>query len=535
MLRSAPALAEPDLFRTIQALPGVLTTSEFSTGLVIRGGNTDQNLILLDGVTVYNPSHLGGIFSNFIVDGVKEAELIKGAYNAEYGGRLSAVLNIISREGNQKKFEGKANLSLLSAQATLEGPFYKGAWVFSGRRTYFDKIFQNVPSIPPYYFYDVQSHVYSDLSPKDRISLSFYNGVDDLVFDTFGLSGRWGNRTLSSQYRRVFSEKLIGNFLLANSLFFTEFGLGGSNGLNSDNQIDDATLAANFSWFKSSSSTVKFGSQIKNLGFLYTNSFNDSLQFEINTKPKEFASYAKLKYSPSKKVILEPGLRLNFYSVYSDSLFPDLRFGMKYLLTEDRYLNFSVGNYHQFIATFQDDYNPTILDQWIAVDRTIAPAKSSQIVLGYEEYVSDLYKFQVEGYYKDIKNLFTFEESRATTDEAFSDTALSELVTPSNGYAYGLELFAQKMSGRLNGWLAYTFSVSRKSMNSIFYDKNEEYYNSWDRTHSFSALGNYQISQKWDMNWKLSLQSGQAYTPICLLYTSPSPRDRTRSRMPSSA
>ena len=518
MLRSAPALAEPDLFRTIQALPGVLTTSEFSTGLVIRGGNTDQNLILLDGVTVYNPSHLGGIFSNFIVDGVKEAELIKGAYNAEYGGRLSAVLNIISREGNQKKFEGKANLSLLSAQATLEGPFYKGAWVFSGRRTYFDKIFQDVPSIPPYYFYDVQSHVYSDLSQKDRISLSFYNGVDDLVFDTFGLSGRWGNRTLSAQYRRVFSEKLIGNFLLANSLFFTEFGLGGSNGLNSDNQIDDATLAANFSWFKSSSSTVRFGAQLKNLGFLYTNSFNDSLQFEINTKPKEFASYAKLKYSPSKKVILEPGFRLNFYSVYSDSLFPDLRFGMKYLLTEDRYINFSVGNYHQFIATFQDDYNPTILDQWIAVDRTIAPAKSSQIVLGYEEYVSDLYKLQVEGYYKDIKNLFTFEESRATTDEAFSDTALSELVTPSNGYAYGLELFAQKMSGRLSGWLAYTFSVSRKSMNSIFYDKNEEYYNSWDRTHSFSALGNYQISQKWGMNWKLSLQSGQAYTPIIGYY-----------------
>ena len=518
MLRSAPALAEPDLFRTIQALPGVLTTSEFSTGLVIRGGNTDQNLILLDGVTVYNPSHLGGIFSNFIVDGVKEAELIKGAYNAEYGGRLSAVLNIISREGNKKKIEGKANLSLLSAQATLEGPFYKGAWVFSGRRTYFDKIFQNVPSIPPYYFYDIQSHVYSDITPKDRISLSFYNGVDDLLFETFGLAGRWGNNTLSAQYRRVFSEKLIGNFLYANSLFFTEFGLGGSAGLNSDNQIDDATVAANFSWFRSSGSTVKFGAQLKNLGFLYTNTFGDSLQFKIETKPKEFASYAKFKYSPSEKFILEPGVRVNLYNVYSDSIFPDLRFGMKYLLTDDRYINFSVGNYHQFIATFQDDYNPTILDQWIAVDNTVAPAKSSQIVLGYEEYIKDLYKLQVEGYYKDIKNLFTFEETRATTDEAVSDSALSDIVTPSNGYAYGLELFAQKMSGRLSGWLAYTFSVSRKSMNSIFYDKNEEYYNSWDRTHSFSALGNYQISQKWDMNWKLSLQSGQAYTPIIGYY-----------------
>ena len=518
MMKAAPALAEPDLFRTIQALPGVLTTSEFSTGLVIRGGNTDQNLILLDGVTVYNPSHLGGIFSNFIVDGVKEAELIKGAYNAEYGGRLSAVLNIISREGNQKKFEGKANLSLLSAQATIEGPFYKGAWVFSGRRTYFDKIFQNVPTIPPYYFYDIQSHIYTDLTSKDRLSLSFYNGVDDLLFDTFGLAGRWGNRTVSAQYRRVFSEKLIGNFLYANSLFFTEFGLGGSNGLVSDNQIDDATVAANFSWFKSSMSTIKFGAQMKTLGFLYTNSFNDSLQFEINTKPKEFATYAKLKYSASEKLILEPGLRINLYDVYSDSIFPDLRFGMKYLLNDNRYLNFSVGNYHQFIATFQDDYNPNILDQWIAVDNSVSPAKSSQIVLGYEEYIKDLFKIQVEGYYKDIKNLFTFEESRATTDEAISDSVLSDIVTPSDGYAYGLELFAQKMSGKLSGWLAYTFSVSRKSMNSIFYEKEEEYYNSWDRTHSFSALGNYIFNNKWDMNWKLSLQSGQAYTPIIGYY-----------------
>jgi len=518
MMKAAPALAEPDLFRTIQALPGVLTTSEFSTGLVIRGGNTDQNLILLDGVTVYNPSHLGGIFSNFIVDGVKEAELIKGAYNAEYGGRLSAVLNIISREGNQKKFEGKANLSLLSAQATIEGPFYKGAWVFSGRRTYFDKIFQNVPTIPPYYFYDIQSHIYTDLTSKDRLSLSFYNGVDDLLFDTFGLTGRWGNRTVSAQYRRVFSEKLIGNFLYANSLFFTEFGLGGSNGLVSDNQIDDATVSANFSWFKSSESTLKFGAQIKNLGFLYTNSFNDSLQFEINTKPKEFATYAKLKYSASEKLILEPGLRINLYDVYSDSIFPDLRFGMKYLLNDNRYLNFSVGNYHQFIATFQDDYNPNILDQWIAVDNSVSPAKSSQIVLGYEEYIKDLYKIQVEGYYKDIKNLFTFEDTRATTDEAISDSVLSDIVTPSDGYAYGLELFAQKMSGRLSGWLAYTLSVSRKSMNSIFYEKEEEYYNSWDRTHSFSALGNYIFNNKWDMNWKLSLQSGQAYTPIIGYY-----------------
>ena len=524
MMKAAPALAEPDLFRTIQALPGVLTTSEFSTGLVIRGGNTDQNLIMLDGITVYNPSHLGGVFSNFIVDGVKEAELIKGAYNAEYGGRLSAVLNVISREGNKNEFKGKANLSLLSAQTTLEGPFYKGAWVLSGRRTYFDLVLPKVlpdninENIPPYYFYDIQSHVFSDITSKDRISLSYYSGIDDLLFDTFGLDGQWGNNTVSGHYRRVFSERLVGNILIANSRFFTEFGLGGDNGLVSYNEIDDKTLSADFSWFKTSNSTLKFGAQLKKLGFEYTNKFQDSTQFQIKTDPLEFAQYIKLKYKPNDLFIIEPGLRLNLYNVYPDSLFPDLRLGLKYIITDNRYLNFSVGNYHQFISTFQDDFNPSILDNWIAADTSVSPGKSMQVVLGYEEYIKNMYKIQVEGYYKDLKNLLTYEEKRSTTDAQVSDESLANIVTPADGYAYGLELFGQKMSGKLSGWVAYTYSVSRKIMNSIYEDGEQEYYTNWDRTHAFSVLGNYQFNKKWETNWRFALQSGQAYTPIMGYY-----------------
>ena len=524
MMKAAPALAEPDLFRTIQSLPGVLTTSEFSTGLVIRGGNTDQNLIMLDGITVYNPSHLGGVFSNFIVDGVKEAELIKGAYNAEYGGRLSAVLNVISREGNKNKFKGKVNLSLLSAQTTLEGPFYKGAWVLSGRRTYFDLVLPKVlpdninENIPPYYFYDIQSHVFSDITSKDRISLSYYSGIDDLLFDTFGLNGRWGNNTVSGHYRRVFSERLVGNILIANSRFFTEFGLGGDNGLVSYNEIDDKTLSADFSWFKSSNSTLKFGAQLKKLGFEYTNKFQDSTQFQIKTEPLEFAQYIKLKYKSNNLFIIEPGLRLNLYDVYPDSLFPDLRLGLKYIITDNRYLNFSVGNYHQFISTFQDDFNPSILDNWIAADTSVSPGKSMQVVLGYEEYIKNMYKIQIEGYYKDLKNLLTYEEKRSTTDAQVSDESLANIVTPADGYAYGLELFGQKMSGKLSGWVAYTYSVSRKIMNSIYADGEQEYYTNWDRTHAFSVLGNYQFNKKWETNWRFALQSGQAYTPIMGYY-----------------
>ena len=523
MMKAAPALAEPDLFRTIQALPGVLMTSEYSTGLVIRGGNTDQNLIMLDGITVYNPSHLGGVFSNFIVDGVKEAELIKGAYNAEYGGRLSAVLNVISREGNKNEFRGKANLSLLSAQTTLEGPFYKGAWVLSGRRTYFDlvlpKVLPNIAdNIPPYYFYDIQSHIFSDISAKDRISLSYYSGIDNIIFDTFGLDGRWGNNTVSAHYRRVFNERLVGNFLIANSQFFTRFGLGGSGGLVSDNGIDDRTLSGDFSWFKSSESTFKFGIQQKMLGFEYINKFQDSTQFKIKTSPVELASYVKMKYDHNNLFIIEPGVRINYYNVYPDSLYPDLRLGLKYLLTDDRYINFSVGNYHQFISTFQDDFNPAILDNWIAADESVAPGKSVQVVLGYEEYIRNIYKIQVEGYYKDLKNLLTYEEKRSTTDAEISDESLAEIVTPADGYAYGFELFGQKMTGKLSGWLAYTFSVSRKIMNSIYAKGEQEYYTNWDRTHAFSALGNYQFNKKWEMNWRLALQSGQAFTPILGYY-----------------
>ena len=525
ILKAAPALAEPDLFRTIQALPGVLTTSEFSTGLVIRGGNTDQNLILLDGITVYNPSHLGGVFSNFIVDGVKEANLIKGGYSAEYGGRLSAVLNVLSREGNRNKFDGKVSVSLLSTQTTLEGPSYNGAWLISARRTYFDQIFKNNPNIPPYYFYDFQGHVFSDLSPKDRISLSFYSGLDDFSFGDLGLTSDWGNNTISLSYRRLFSEKTVGNFLLASSQFFTNFGLGGEDGLNNENLIDDKTFSANLSYFQSKDFEWRYGLQVKQLGIKYLSTFGDSVSFDISENPVEGAGYAKLKWKTGLRMVIEPGVRYNYYSVYADEPYIDLRLRMKYLLTDDRYINFSVGNYHQFIETMQDDFNPPILDNWLAVDESVEPASAVQIVFGYEEYFRDVYRVQIETYYKDIKNMLTYEELRSTTDAEVSSEKVRDTFTPSNGYAYGLELFGQKTLGKLTGWIGYAYSVSRKMMNSVYTESEEEYYTNWDRTHSVSVLGNYMKNEKCEFNVKWAWQSGQAYTPILGYYLEKFPGD----------
>ena len=168
-LRNIPQVAEADLFRSLQSLPGVLTQNDFSTGLVIRGGNTDQNLILLDGITVYNPSHVGGVFSHFILDAIKEVDLQKGAYNAEYGGRLSAVLKVTSREGNSKKINSSISMSALSGQAVLEGPINNGAWIIAGRRTYFDQIFKGTDFYFPYFFYDLQGHIYQDITKNQRL------------------------------------------------------------------------------------------------------------------------------------------------------------------------------------------------------------------------------------------------------------------------------------------------------------------------------------------------------------------------------
>ena len=183
------------------------------------------------------------------------------------------------------------------------------------------------------------------------------------------------------------------------------------------------------------------------------------------------------------------------------------------------------GNYHQFIETIQDDFNPPLLDNWLAVDESVDPASAQQYILGYEEYFQDTYKLQIEGYYKDIQNMLTYEEFRSSTDADVSDENVRDTFTPSDGYAYGLELFGQKMVGKLTGWIGYTYSVSRKIMDSQYSDGTEEYYTNWDRAHALSILGSYVKNDKWDINFKWSWQSGQAYTPILGYYLEKTPGD----------
>ena len=279
------------------------------------------------------------------------------------------------------------------------------------------------------------------------------------------------------------------------------------------------------SYFQSKDFEWRYGLQVKQLGIKYRTTFEDEVSFDIKEDPIEGAAYAKLKWKPNLRMVVEPGLRYNFYSVYADKPFIDLRLGTKYLLTDDRYLNFAFGNYHQFIETIQDDFNPPLLDNWLAVDESVDPASAQQYILGYEEYFQDTYKLQIEGYYKDIQNMLTYEEFRSSTDADVSDENVRDTFTPSDGYAYGLELFGQKMVGKLTGWVAYTYSVSRKIMDSQYSDGTEEYYTNWDRAHALSILGSYVKNDKWDINFKWAWQSGQAFTPILGYYLEKTPGD----------
>lgn len=515
-LKNVPQIAEPDLFRTLQSLPGVLTDNDFSTGLIVRGGNSDQNLILLDGITVYNPSHLGGVFSNFILDAVKEADFKKGGFNAEYGGRLSSVLNVKSREGNQNSIDGKASVSLLAAQTTIEGPINNGAWLISARRTYFDKLFENTDFFFPYYFYDVQSHIFQNIGENNKISLSWYLGEDNVYnWEELALEALWKNNTFSINYMHMFNEQLKAEFLLAKSRFdiILGFATNASEGIIEEDFIDDLTFKNSWTYYIDQKTKLNFGLEYKDLDFTYNATDRGDTLFFTNQEPTDIALFIKIKKSLFNKLVVEAGIRPNYYSASNDKWFIDPRLNLKYSLNPNRSINFSIGKYHQFIGTFQDDYNPKILDAWFSIDSSLEPGSATQLVLGYEEYFSNNIRLMIETFYKDINNTLTYVEERSTVDETFPNT-FTDLVQPGNGYAYGLEFFLHKQTGKLNGWVSYTYSHSIKT----FLDK--EYYTNWDRRHVLNIIGNYQLSKKWDINFKWTLQTGQPYTPINYYYES---------------
>ena len=512
-IKTLPQIGEVDLFRALQFLPGVMSQNDFSAGLLVRGGNTDQNLILLDGITVYNPSHLGGFFSTFITDGLREAELIKGGYTAEYGGRLSSVLDIKTKDGNNKRIAGSGEISLISSKMLIEGPIANGGWLFAARRTYIDKALDGARKLGisdfdfPYYFFDIQANIYQDLTPNDRLRISAYFGSDVLDWRAATAFIDWGNETFSTRWRHLFSNRLFSTFMIARSKFEANFNFGGDDAFIGLDKVRDWTLKADLTYFRTENHQINFGTEIKDLNVEFKQTFDERELIRIIQKPIFSAVYFNSKWNPDSWII-QSGLRSTFYNDAVDKLTFSPRLSVKKLLNPLTALNFSIGRYYQYIYTFNDEFSSfTIIDQWFAIDESVPLQFADQIMFGFETKLTENINFTLEPYYKNMHNLLVGRPQLATFDEQLINPTVSDVFVETDAEAFGVEFFLEKTSGRLNGNLSYTYSYVIKQI-----ENEPKYWANWDRRNVFKGVLNFNKSTNTEFGFAWTYSSGLPFT-----------------------
>ena len=511
-IKSLPQIGEVDLFRALQFLPGVAAQNDYSSGLIVRGGNTDQNLILLDGITVYNPSHLGGFFSTFITEGLREAELMKGGYSAEYGGRLSSVLDIKTKDGNNKKLAGSMEISLISSKLLLEAPVWKGGWLIAGRRTYLDKALDASRKLGisdfefPYYFYDIQANIYQDLSPNDRLRISAYYGNDVLDWEEATANIDWGNRTISTHWRHLFSDRLFSTFMIARSKFSAHFNIGGEDAFTGVDRVRDWTAKGDLTYFRTEDHEISFGTELKDLKVEFFQSFDKRELIRIVQSPKFYAFYVNSRLSLPGWVI-QTGLRSTYYNESKDKLTFAPRVLIKKVIGNFNAFNFSIGRYFQYIYTFNDEFSFQIIDQWFAIDKSVPNQYADQIMFGYETSFSGFDRVTIESYYKKMNNLLVGRPEFATFDEQLINPTVADVFVVTEADAFGFELFFEKKVGSMNGNFSYTHSYVVKQI-----ENEPRYWANWDRRHTLKGVLNYHISKSTQFGFSWVYTTGFPFT-----------------------
>lgn len=521
-IKRMPAVVETDVFRVLQLMPGIQAASEISSGLYIRGGSPDQNLILLDGITVYNPNHFFGFFSAFNPEAIKDVHLIKGGFPAEFGGRISSVLDITNKDGNRRERATSGGISIISARATAEGPIKNfGSYMFSGRRTYLEPFIKLARSanladdLPDYFFYDLNGKINLDLSPWDRLSFSGYFGRDNLAIalDDNGVENSidygFGNTAASLKWTHVFSNNLFFNFIISRSAYQskTKADFFGSEASFS-NDIGDVTFKSDIEFSIGNDHHVKSGVSLTQYNFLYTSEFSLSgfPDSRITSNPFYLAGYMQDEWEPSTRWNFIYGLRYNFFS---DGGYTRLepRFASRYILTENIRLKAAVGWFNQFSQLVTNEIF-SFSDQWFPADDSILPSEAWQYILGMETSPLEGYDLNTEIYYKKMNNLLEFKQ------EAFRDRAIvdkvGELFYTGEGDAYGLELFLQKKTGEITGWIGYTLAWTNRTFPEI--NDGRSFAPKYDRRHDISMTMNYQLSNSWKLGSTFVYGTGQAYT-----------------------
>ena len=571
-IRTIPALlGEVDILKAIQLLPGV-QSSEGSSGFYVRGGGPDQNLILLDGVPVYNASHIGGLFSVFNADAIKNVRLTKGGFPARFGGRLSSVLEIDMREGNMKEFKGDATLGLISSKLTLEGPIIKNrtSFIVSGRRTYADLLagpFMPASTDLTLYFYDLNAKINHKISKQDRIYLSAYMGNDAFGVDydgsqvggkggepsdngilNFGLG--YGNLTSTLRWNHLFSDKLFSNTTLTYSRysFNTNFGLT-SNNTNENTAINFDYLAGiedfggriDFDYMPNPNHDIKFGTSYtyhhffpgevnQNINIQASDtsqnfSLDTTLNFSGNTNVHEMFFYVEDNVKITSRLKANIGLHIGYYSLANNSTTDNIgladkiidknnislqpRVSARYLLNESWSLKASYASMEQNIHLLSNSSVGFPSDIWVPAIESVPSQKSKQ----WAGSVSTLllqgaYELSLEGYYKTMSNLITYKAGYSNLES--TESWQNAVETGGEGKTYGMELFLQKKKGKTTGWIGYTLSWADRRFDNINF--GEWYSYKYDRRHDFSLVISHKFNDKWDVGATWVYGTGNAIT-----------------------
>ena len=524
------AMAEPDLLRSLQLLPGVQSASDFSSGLYVRGGGPDQTGILLDQMRLYNPSHAFGFFSTFNPDAIKDVTFYKGAYPAQYGGSLSAILDVQNRDGNRRNFSTSGGVSLISSRLMSEGPLGQGSWMVAGRRTYIDPVLRAVRRTTDeldglgYWFYDVNAKVNTQLSPNDNLMLSAYRGNDHLDISlgisdstntdtlSFGFGNNWGNEALTGRWTHVFSPALFGRVIAQYSKYHSDITLNlFGTPIAVRNRVRDVSIKGDLDYFAAANHTLRTGVGLTLFRFDYGVLF-DQYENDQVVKPYLLTAYVQDNWQVTPLTEARLGLRGTYYGEGGHlSLNP--RFSLSRVLQEGWRVKLAGGSYRQYLQLVSSE-GFSGGDLWLPLDETVEPGRSYQAVAGLEWEPANSYRFSVETYYTDLANLVVLDEEQGENDE--QETSEDIFKTGGTGYATGVELFAEKRRGRLSGWLGYTLGWTRRTFPDI--DGGRTFPPKYDRRHDVSLTATYRLA-RWTWTANLVYGTGQAYTPAAARYT----------------
>jgi hypothetical protein len=554
-IKNIPALmGEVDIFKVLQLLPGVQSGAEGASGLYVRGGSPDQNLVLLDGVPVYNASHLFGFFSVFNADAINNVELIKGGFPARYGGRLSSVIDITMKEGNMKKFQGEGSVGLISSKLTLEGPIVKDktSFLLSGRRTYLDLIARPIirkqsegQEDVGYYFYDVNAKINHIFNPKNRLYLSYYGG-NDVAYSTYnssrensGNSGSfksseeaglgWGNSIAAIRWNHIFNQRLFANFTGT----FTEYKFNlfsesedvftenpGSNvtrnfySANYFSGIRDFALKADFDFIPNPQHYIRWGGMMIDHRFspgVFVTRESERPETREGVAPsdsQEFSMYLEDDFNIGDRWKFNVGAHFSGFiadtKTYS-SFQP--RIAMRYLLDPSSSIKLSYVQMAQFVHLLTNAGLGLPTDLWVPSTDQIGPQESWQVAAGYFKSLGYGLEFSAEAYYKTMDGVIEYQDGAS-----FLNTSADwqDKVTSGQGRSYGLEVLLQKKTGRTTGWIGYTLSKTERRFDEINF--GDWFPFRYDRRHDVSVTAVHKLSDKIDISGTWVFGSGSFVT-----------------------